>query len=254
MGSNNTYSRKEISKILSKASEIQKQKDLYGDRDGLTEQELIQLAKEVGIDSSSLLEALQTYDEPEFEKNFNWIKGNSSVQTALKLDGEIDDSTWNKVVQEIRKETGGIGALSKNNTSFEWEQRRRDIGYKHISLTPGEGATEVQIVNSWRGVKFISTFFACLIGFMMTAVSLKGSALSDFALIMAPFGALLGLIPSRIFLSSYFKKQKQQVENLVSRISKVLKKHQAQPQIVIEEESLYSTESVATDNKNRVDG
>ncbi len=252
MDNNHSFSRKEITKILSKASEIQKQKDLYGDKDGLTEQELMELAEEVGIDKSSLLEAMQTFDEPGLDEKFSWLRGNSKIQALTQLDNEINEANWTKIVQEIRKETGGIGALIRNGSSFEWEQRRKEIGYKHISLIPENGKTNIQIVNSWKGIKFISTFFACMIGFMMTAVALDGSSIAEFALIIAPLGALLGLIPSRLFLNIYFKKQKRQVENLITRIRRVLKTKSPEHSIRIEDEDIYTNQENAKRSGNKI--
>ena len=69
--SDNIYSKSEISKILKTASEIQTRKDLYGNKDGLDEHELIELAKEVGIDRESLLEALDKHNQPEFNTSYS---------------------------------------------------------------------------------------------------------------------------------------------------------------------------------------
>lgn len=248
MNDDHIFSKSEIGKILSKASEIQKQRDLYDDKDGLSKSELIELARETGIDQVSLLEAMQTFDEPGLDDQHNWFSGTSKIQHAINIDGEITNELWDSVIKEIRKETGGIGKSAKTGNSFEWEQRKKDIGYKHISLTPVNGRTNIQIVNSWTGIKFISTFFSMMIGFMLTAVALDGSSIADFALIIAPIGAIIGLIPSRIFLKSYYKKQKKQVEGIIKRISRKLK---SSPSIAIEDEDVFSRENITSKSGNR---
>lgn len=80
MDNNRTFSKEEISKILAKASKIQAGKDLYGDQPGLTEEELVHIAEEVGIDRDSLLEAIQSPDMPELDSTFNWITASHKIQ------------------------------------------------------------------------------------------------------------------------------------------------------------------------------
>lgn len=250
MSKNHIYSRKEISTILSKASEIQKQRDLYGDKDGLSEIELLELADEVGIDRDALLEAIETLNDPIFNDKFNWISATSKVQTASIIKGEVNEDIWNKVVAEIRKETGGIGKVSQFNNIFEWEQRRKDIGFKHISLTAASGHTKVQIVNSWRGLKALAHFIPMMAAFVLTATTMDNTSWSNLALFVAPVGALVGLIPARLFLNYHFNKQKKHVENLVSRIRKTLLSTR-QPQINIEADELKDNQSLSPTNKTR---
>ena len=158
-----TFNKKEISQILRKASEIQTNKELYGDRDGLTSEELINLAAEVGIDETSVLEAIEGRDIEKFNNHFSWWKGTTKIQTIELVDGEISPEIWDDIIREIRRVVGGIGKDMHTRTSFEWEQRMKDIGYRHISLTPQNGKTRIQYVYNWRGIRFISAFFGFII-------------------------------------------------------------------------------------------
>lgn len=137
--SGHLFSKKEISEILKKASEIQTQKDLYGDKEGLTENELIALANEVGIEKDSLLEAIQQNDVPEFENKFDWLKGTVTVQDVRLVDGKVNKENWDRIIREIRRTTGGIGETNIQGNTFEWMQRFKDIGTRHISLTTEHG-------------------------------------------------------------------------------------------------------------------
>ena len=218
-----TFDKKEISKILKKASEIQTRKELYGNKEGLTKQELVQLATEVGIDEESLLEAIDAKELPDFDNSFNWLKGTSKVQAIEVIDGEISDQNWDDVIREIRKVTGGIGKDSNNRSSFEWEQRLKEIGYRHISLTPQNGKTRVQYIFNWPGIKFISTFFSFLMAFMITAVSFDGTDVpSAISLLISGFVGIGGIFVGRIFLKSYFERQKKQLHTVLTVIKKSL--------------------------------
>lgn len=215
------YSKKEISKILNKASEIQTQKDLYGDREGLNEQELIDLAKEVGIDKSSLLEALEKVNEPNLDKPFNWIKGSSKVQQITSVNGEISEEHWDEVVQEIRKINGGIGKLIKTNSSFEWEQRMQEIGYKHISFTPQKGKTKIQYISSWAPLRFLILFMSFFLTGVLALIFLKGIGIPKYmAVLFSPIGGLFGYSAGIIFLKARFEKEKTKLKNIVNAVSK----------------------------------
>lgn len=255
MNSDNTnrvFNRKEVSKILSKATEIQARNDLYGNQDGLNEEELVLLAKEVGIDKNALLEALQTYDLPTVESNYSWVRGTHKTQEIATVQGEITDDDWESVVSEIRRVTGGIGKVNKIGNTFEWEQRRRDIGYKHISLTPQNGKTKVQYVSGWRGLKFIVNMFTFMTFFAGVAIGLEETnMLPILNLSLALLGGLGGLSIARIFLKSYFTKQQQQAKSLVSAISTTLKKI-SQPTIAIEEAEQRETTPTTSSNRERV--
>lgn len=222
MSDNRQFFKNEISSILAKASAIQAQKDLYGSQDGLTTNELIELAKEVGIDPDSLLEAIQRQDEPEFKNSFKFWRGTSKLIESHTFAGEISTQNWDDIVREIRLATGGIGKVSANGDTFEWEQRRRDFGYKHISLHKESGKTKVQMVSSWSQIKKLSTFLS-MIGF--TIFSIIGAdfvGLKDYTGVILPFSLALGFGASRFILKSVFNEQKKQLTQLFTSIGKRL--------------------------------
>ncbi|MBO6524569.1 MAG: hypothetical protein JJ971_12130 [Balneolaceae bacterium] len=250
--SDSLYSRKDISKILTRASEIQTRKELYGDKEGLTEEELIQVAGEVGIDKESLIEALGTYDISNLNDDYNWFKATSRIQKIANINGEVSDEDWEAIVQEIRKVTGGIGKVTKTTHSFEWEQRRQNSGYKHISLTPNDGKTKIQLVNSWSGFRFLSTFISCMVAFTIASIALDNSQLSDIALLIAAgSGALFGFPISRLILSSHYKKQKKQAEDLLQNISAKLRTER-ETAISIEETEVYESKKESTSESSQV--
>ncbi len=223
MKNSRTFSKEEISKILSKASKIQARKDVYGDEAGLTEDELIHIAEEVGIDTDSLFEAIQSSDVPELDSDFNWITASSKIQDVHVVNGEINEETWEKVVQEIRRATGGIGKLNTVGKSFEWEQRMKEIGYRHISLTPENGTTKIQFVSNWRGLKIISSFLSFLAGAGITGIFLDGTNFADIVYFLLPLlGGSMALGVGRFYLKHYFEKQKSTFRDIVRSVSKTL--------------------------------
>lgn len=251
MPNNHTYSKKEISKILKKASEIQTQKDLYGDRDGLTEQEILELASEVGIDRASLLEAIHIHDKPEFDQKFKWSKVTSKLQEVTYVDKEMSSEQWEDVVQEIRKVTGGIGKSTQIGNSFEWEQRRREFGYKHISLTPKDGKTKIQYVHNWTAMKFPILFIPAFLGSVFMLVALKGIGIPKSSAVMfAPLGGLVAFTGGLTFLKYHYNKEKRRLKNMISAISKKITSS-GSAKISVEDEDVYSNENTANKSGNR---
>lgn len=242
MSNERTFSKKEISKILNKASEIQTQKDLYGDREGLNEQELVDLAKEVGIDKSSLLEALEKINEPDLDKSFNWIKGTAKVQQITTVEGEISEEHWDEVVQEIRRINGGIGKLIRTSSSFEWEQRMQEIGYKHISFTPQKGKTKIQSVSSWGPLRFLILFMSSFMAGAALLVFLKGVGIpKSTSVLFSPLGGLAGYSLGILFLKSRFNKEKEKLKRIVAAVSNKIRGFKT-PSIEIEEKEVLEND------------
>lgn len=246
-----TFSKEEISKILTKASKIQARKDLYGDQQGLTEDELLHIAEEAGIDKDSVQEAIQSAHMPELDSDFNWITASHKIQDVHITPGEIDEDTWEEIVQDIRQITGGIGKIHKVGKSFEWEQRIKEVGYKHISLTPQDGNTKIQFVSNWRGMMILSSLLPFLAGAAIMGIFLDGTNFPDIVYILLPFLAGIGgLGMGRFYLKRYFEKQKSQFRRILSAIGKRIQPP-GSPDIILEdsESQNESGNSVSTTSR-----
>lgn len=244
------YSRKKISAILNRATEIQTQKDLYGDKDGLTEEELLQLADEVGIDKASLLAALQEEEINQFSQDYDWFKGTSSLQSVLTVDAEFNEEQWDEIIQEIRKVTGGIGKVTKNTNSYEWEQRKNDIGYKHLTLTPKDGQTRLQMVNSWNTLKTMAGFIGSFMGAILFLIFFKEAFSKQIGLMFTPVGGFAGFLLSRIFLKGYYDRQKKEFSQLIQSLANKIRSFK-KGCIELEDTDVYEHDS-QTSSANRV--
>tara|TARA_R110000868_G_scaffold37111_4_gene131328 strand:+ start:10086 stop:10856 length:771 start_codon:yes stop_codon:yes gene_type:complete len=254
MSEHQIYSKKEISNILKKASEIQTQKELYGDEEGLNEQELVDLAKEVGIGKSSLLEAINMLNDTEFNDSYNWLKGTSRVQRITHIDGEINEQLWDEVVQEIRKINGGIGKLNHVGSSYEWEQRMQEIGYKHISFTPQKGKTKIQYVSSWAPLRFLVLFMSSFLAGVLVLIFLKGIGVpKSTAVLFSPIGGLVGYSAGILFLKARFEKEKKKLKNIVTAVSKKIRGFKSSTiEIEKEDEDVYKNEQSLPSSSSKI--
>lgn len=244
MSDSKTYTKKEISKILTKASEIQTAKDPYDDQEGLTEEELIHVAEEVGISREALIEALNKIDEPDLdEQTYSLIKGTSRIQDVSTVKGEITADQWEDLVLEIRKLTGGIGKINKTGRTYEWEQRKSEFGYKHFSFTPKDGQTKIQMVSSWGPFKMLAGFLSFFFAFIVALVAVKELSSKELALMIAPFVGLGGFAMSRFFLKSYYNKQKVQLTKLTNALSKKIRSFGSSSNAIkIEDRDIYQSQ------------
>jgi DNA-binding phage protein len=240
MADSKTYSKKEISKILTKASEIQVKKDLYEDQETLSKEDLVHIAEEVGISKEALEEALAKIGEPDLEEQtYSLTKGTSRIQNVSSVHGEITEDQWEDLVLEIRKITGGIGKINKTGNTYEWEQRKSDFGYKHFSFTPKNGQTKIQMVSSWGPFKALVGFLSFFFAFIVTLIAVKEISGKQIALMIAPLFGLGGFAMSRFFLKSYYQKQKDQLSTLASALSRKIQSFKTNS-INIENDDVYS--------------
>ena len=215
---------------------------MYGDKEGLTKEELLGLAKEFGIDQDSLSKAIAQKDFPKLDNKFNWLKGTSAIHDIQLIEGEITNENWEKVEREVRRSLHAVGESNKQGTSFEWQQQFKDIGFRHISFTSESGYTRVEYVHKWPGIKFISGFASAMIIFAITYLSLEHSELSkSLSVLLALVSGGIGSYVNRFILNNYFKRKMQTMHRVMNTIKDKLEKIHS-PDIVMEEVDTYNTD------------
>lgn len=222
-----TFSREQISRLLNKATQIQASIDRLGNAEGLTESELIELGAEVGLSKQAILEAInEVANTNQLHKKFEWIKGSSQLQFDQMIFGEINEATKEAIIAEIQAETGGIGKTNKaTETQLDWEQRRSEVGYKHINLTAEEnGRIRLRYNYNWLGLKLALSFVAPVIAMAITVLLGKGIGLNEYKGLFALAGMFMGFVGGRIYLKKYFEEQKAQFTMLKAKITAVFGK------------------------------
>lgn len=224
-----SFSKSEISQILNKASQIQASIDHMGDAQGLSEEELYELGKEVGLSKQALLEAISEVENiHQLEKPFNWISGSSQLQFDQQLLGELSEETKEAIIAEIQTVTGGIGKVATNKaTKLEWEQRRSEIGYKHITFTEDpQGHIRFRYNYNWAGLKLLLSVVPPVLSMAFLVIIGKGMGFNEWKGLFVLVGLSLGFMGSRIYLKSYFEQQKAKFHELKKGLSKILKTNQ----------------------------
>lgn len=227
----NSYSREQISRLLNKASHIQARLDRMGNAEGLSEKELFELGSEVGLSKQAILEAInELSDEQQIEKKFKWIKGSSQLQFDQVIFGDLGKADREKVIAEIRAVTGGIGKVGAPSPGqLEWEQRRSEVGYKHITLSTEEnGRIRLRYNYNWGGLKLALSVVGPTIAMALLTIVGKGAGLNEYKGLFALGGIIAGFVAGRFYLKSYFEEQKSKFKELKSSLSQLFQKEKGQ--------------------------
>lgn len=215
------FSQKQIREILAKASEIQRsEKDQEFEQQGITSDELLEIASEVGISTKVLEKAIKTV-ESRSDKQFNWLIGTGELRSSLTINEEISDLQLDQLFPELNAFTGKKGTVERMGNSYDWEQVENGLeSVRRVTVVPKDGKTKIiQLVNwdEFRGTGlFLSAFFGA-IGLLLV---LKAFGLEKSTyLLLSSIGAFAGYFGFMGGLKYYFNKQKKKFESIMQLIT-----------------------------------
>ncbi len=249
MSNNKKFNREEISRILKIASELDQHEEL--EEEGLTHEELRNVAREVGIDAKHIETAIHQLQNHHFEESSpNFIEENFAYRKSNMVEGIIDDSLWEEIVTEIRRINGGIGKTSKLGSTYEWEQRKKNTGYLQVSVTPKNDHSRLRISASYKNFSNFLGLLGGLVGFTTFAVLADGLSLE---MLIAGIGAFAGWGASRIYLKAWMQRKRKMLRSLSNRLTKVLSQQKeptpvgdsdkSRPEIKLDEQSQENRDS-----------
>ncbi len=224
MDSNHRFNRDEISKLLKQAAELEHADNIDDESDGLTLQELQQVSKEVGIDPKYIQQALRKLQAPTQSFTSKLLGGPFKYNILETATGTLTEQEWEEVVSEIRRIHGGIGKTSKLGNTFEWEQRKQEVGYIQISLSPKKDHTKIHINANYRYYASIIYTFAGVFGAMLLIIFFKKMGFSGITQTIAAIFGTTGILTStRFYLSNWMKKKRKTYDELINHFQKMLR-------------------------------
>jgi len=69
----------------------------------------------------------------------------ADIGGALEVEGEVPDSEWPGMVDEIRRALNNVGQVSQFGRSFSWVAARRGASQRDLEVAVSEGATMVRV-------------------------------------------------------------------------------------------------------------
>lgn len=250
MNSSNRFNRDEISKILKRAAELEHEDDVLDDSEGLTVEELQQVSKEVGLHPKYIQQALDELKSQEHLVSSNILGGPFTFQQTKSVNGSIQENEWEEVVAEIRRIHGGIGKTSKLGNTFEWEQRKREVGYIQVSLSPKKDHTKININASYNYYASILYTFTVVFGFILLNVLFEKLGLPYITeIVLATIGTLGLMSGTRFYLSRWMQKKRKTYSQLFLRFKEMLEPHSVSKEIDTTSSLVINTE----EEKNSTD-
>ncbi len=136
----------EVTRILQKAAELQEQSvaNASGVSDGLTLEELRQVALEAGIDPRFVDQAATKEAAPLHGRGEYWAGAPYNWEVQASVPGEIQDADRERILYAIRSEMGQKGELDYVFGRMEWSFND-GVGPVIIGLSSRDGRTEATV-------------------------------------------------------------------------------------------------------------
>lgn len=246
------FTQKQIRDILAKASEIQRsKKEMDVERQGITSDELHEIAAEVGISAEVLNAAIKTV-ESRSDKRFNWLVGSGELQSSTVIEGEITDLQLDQLFPELNAFTGQKGSVEQTGKSYDWEQTENGLeNIRRVTVVPNEGKTKIIQYVNWDEFRGIGLFLSAFFGAIGLLLVLKAFGLEKPTyLLLSTLGAFAGYFGFMGGLKYYFNKQKKKFESIMQLITDVLERP-AQHRLSMDDAPLELNENQAQKSKTR---
>lgn len=207
------YDESEIGAILKRTAELSKDVEIQK-ADGLSLNELKQLASEAGLDPELVVRAATelSYGDSKTGKR-DIFGGPLSHSMELDLDVEIDQDTWEQMLPAIRSYFKDPGIVQTRKGVFEWTCAGSFFTNKaHVSIHTVNGGSRLHIF--WSELTsaipfFIPTYLSLLLSpaILFESLGLGFEGVPIWAFIVASFFLL-----SRFGVSSMKKRHVQKLE------------------------------------------
>ena len=225
------YSEEEVSAILRLAMDRGDHEEMR--RDGMSLEELVEVATEAGIEPSlirSAAERLDTLEAP--ARGIDWLGVRSYTEIVRVVDGDVTAENWDEVVTELRSAfSGPSGEASKLGKSSEWHASSL-FTELHVSFTPEAGRTKMNARLTSRSVPLfaygLTSGFVGLVLFLQVAPMLSLWHIPMGLALAITFGAMLGVLGMvRLAVGSWYRKMTHQMKDALDRAQMIVSRQPA---------------------------
>lgn len=221
MENERTYSDQQVKDILMKAVDLQQQRALDGspDPNGLTREQLVKMAAELGIDPKYLDAAIDQARVSQKEDKGTWILG---IPFAHKhqavVDGELDPERFDVVVPELGNPglNQHVSASSQVGRSLN-ARVQKGFAFGPLTVVSRDGKTRID-GRHVAFVGFMLGMYPALIGALLTGATLAKQGNPLFGL-----GAALAFLLAGTGLFGWMaRKADQAMKEVVARVASVV--------------------------------
>lgn len=148
------FDDREVALILRRAAEMQESSPATASSErGLSITDLEQVAREAGLDPTLIQRAAAELDaRPAVPRRAGFLGRPTRFDIERTIDGELPESEFAAIVDEIRRTVGDVGNVSTLGSTLAWDSTRggREARVRRIGVTvvPRNGRTVIRIHES----------------------------------------------------------------------------------------------------------
>jgi hypothetical protein len=145
------YTEEETALVLKRAAELQAHSPSTGDVRSMTLTEIEQVGKEAGIEKALVRRAAKELQRPiQTGTSSAFLGGPTSIRIERIVEGEVPESVYEFLVEEIRAQLGDMGNVSTLGRSLAWTtgpvmQGSTSTRAVNVSVTPRNGQTTIRV-------------------------------------------------------------------------------------------------------------
>jgi len=247
MSSKRRYSEKQVTRVLRRAAEIQSA-GRTDSADGLSEDEILRVGAEVGLDAGAVQKALAEVGVNDDDAQTRWLGAPEQYELERVVEGELDAHAWREIVAELNATFKQANPGTFQEGQGAWEHRH-ELGYVRVLAVAQRGVTRIRLVAHIDP--------AIVVGMVISiATKLISAALLWSAEAMRPWGSLLAtlvvwatvILTFRGTVSSSYLKDRAKTSALMDRLAEqVNAERHALAMGISETSDVGSTQSLAAD-------
>jgi len=164
-GPTRRYSDEEFAIILRTATQLQEdgsERHSRGSSEGMGLEEIQAIAREVGVDPERIVEAALMLGSTDPAKIAGRFGGPQKYELEATIPSELDEAQLARLVESIRKSTTAQGSVQTVLNSVEWSSVG-ELSQMHVTLSPRDGETSVQVRVDRTGAAAIATILPMLV-------------------------------------------------------------------------------------------
>lgn len=146
------YNEKEVSRLLKRASELQRSSPSTPNPAGLTLRELEDIAREAGLDPVLLRQAAVELDSRNVGSGTaaRWLGGPVRLTIERTIEGEVDENVFFNIILLFENAFGGPGQVGYVGRTFSWTSTRPNSGRtQQVRISSRDGQTSIRIEENF---------------------------------------------------------------------------------------------------------
>lgn len=237
------YSEREIGAILKRATELQDDRERTTGitPEGLTLDEIEQIAYEVGVDADLVRRAAteMVYTGTP-EKRWYFLGGPLRTEHQATVPTHPTDENLDEMVVVIREQMGQKGSFEKLNGALTWTAQEHG-SQDEVSIVPEGEQTRIQGRQFFFGIAmllfFLPLFLTLVIGSAYLAEEVGMPMLLEIALLMGAMLTVFGM--GRGGFKLWTQKQRRKMATLVQHLGEMVEASSV-PALATEEEQMQA--------------